>query len=542
MNYLWPIICCLGIVIFASSLQAQTEIDALRFSQTTSLGTARSLGMAGATSAMGADLSAATLNPAGLGLYRRSDLVFTPALRNIKSNASFLDGGGSATTSNFGFSNFGLAISEKVYTGYGRERKPAEKGFKSFTIAFGFNQLENFYRETDATGYNPHSSITDRYAELANGLQPSELDPNSFGGLAWDIFAIDVEEIPTFDRYFGAGVGGNLNQRYRLTESGRRNEWFVSGGANIDDFLFLGLGLGIQSVRYEQRFRYEETDVNDLHQNYVFDINNPLGLPLEFPFNSLTQEERLETRGGGVNAKLGVIVRPNDNLRIGVGVQTPTSISLSDQYNLAMDNNHNLDINLLQVRDRDTTMSVSTETSQSEYVVKTPYRINIGAMYLFGKRGFVTTDIEVVDYSAASMKSGYIESDPAFYDYAFENDQIKDLFKMGINLRVGGEARLGIARARAGFALFGAGLDAEARQYEDLDNLGEVLTFDPKRQLLTLGLGLRQPNYYIDVAYISQQTKEKSSPYTTEDAELFDPVLINTLTSTSFALSVGFLF
>ena len=72
MNYLWPIVCWFGAMIIAStiSVQAQTELDALRFSQTTITGTARSLGLAGATSAMGADLSAATLNPAGLGFYR----------------------------------------------------------------------------------------------------------------------------------------------------------------------------------------------------------------------------------------------------------------------------------------------------------------------------------------------------------------------------------------------------------------------------------------------------------------------------------------
>lgn len=529
-------------MIIASSLsvQAQNEIDALRFSQTTITGTARSLGLAGATSAMGADLSAATLNPAGLGFYRRSDFVFTPTLRNIKSEGEFLDGMGSASRSNFGLSSLGIAANGTVYTGYGRDRRAAERGLLKYTIAFGFNQIENFYRETDVTGYNPYSSITDRYAELANGIQPANLDPNSFAGLAWDAFAIDVEETPTFDTYFGAGTGGEVAQRYRLTESGRRNEWYIAGGGNIDNFLFIGLGIGIQSLRYDQRFRFEETDVNDLHQNYIFDPNG--GIPLEFPFNSLTQEEKLQIRGTGINGKLGVIVRPTDQLRIGIGLQTPTYISLTDEFDLAMDHNHNLDVNLLQVSDRDTTTSVTTPRSQSEYAVTTPYRVNIGAMYLFGKRGFLTADLEVVDYTAARLKSGYVETDPAYYDFAFENDQIQDLFKMGVNLRVGGEVRLDIVRARAGFGLYGAALGDEARQYEDINNLGEVLSVDPQRTLFTLGLGVRQPNYYIDVAYVNQRTTDKSSPYSTEDAELFDPVLINTLTSNSFALTVGFLF
>ena len=61
-----------------SFVAAQNEVDAARYSSFTSGGTARSLGMAGAFSAVGADLSSTWLNPAGLALYRRSEIAFTP--------------------------------------------------------------------------------------------------------------------------------------------------------------------------------------------------------------------------------------------------------------------------------------------------------------------------------------------------------------------------------------------------------------------------------------------------------------------------------
>ena len=43
--------------------------------------TARSLGMGGAFASLGGDLSAAFLNPAGLGVYRKSELTLYSGIR-----------------------------------------------------------------------------------------------------------------------------------------------------------------------------------------------------------------------------------------------------------------------------------------------------------------------------------------------------------------------------------------------------------------------------------------------------------------------------
>ena len=49
--------------------------DLLELSQTQfNFGTARSMAMAGAFTSLGADLSSMSINPAGLGMYRHSDL------------------------------------------------------------------------------------------------------------------------------------------------------------------------------------------------------------------------------------------------------------------------------------------------------------------------------------------------------------------------------------------------------------------------------------------------------------------------------------
>ena len=56
---------------------AQSAMDAYDFSQTDLRGTARFLSMGGAFTALGGDLSCLNQNPAGIGLYRRSEIGAT---------------------------------------------------------------------------------------------------------------------------------------------------------------------------------------------------------------------------------------------------------------------------------------------------------------------------------------------------------------------------------------------------------------------------------------------------------------------------------
>lgn len=61
----------------AGSASAQGVLDAYKFSQSDLNGTARYLGMGGAFGALGGDISVLSNNPAGLGIYRSSEVVTT---------------------------------------------------------------------------------------------------------------------------------------------------------------------------------------------------------------------------------------------------------------------------------------------------------------------------------------------------------------------------------------------------------------------------------------------------------------------------------
>ena len=62
-------------------------LNSFRYSQSQVHGSARTLGFAGAQTALGADLGSLSSNPAGLGFYRKSEFSFAPNLSILNTNS-----------------------------------------------------------------------------------------------------------------------------------------------------------------------------------------------------------------------------------------------------------------------------------------------------------------------------------------------------------------------------------------------------------------------------------------------------------------------
>ena len=71
------------LAISNTTVSAQNEIDALRYSTNNILGSARYSAMGGAFGSLGGEFSSLSTNPAGLGMYEFSEFTFTP---NINLN------------------------------------------------------------------------------------------------------------------------------------------------------------------------------------------------------------------------------------------------------------------------------------------------------------------------------------------------------------------------------------------------------------------------------------------------------------------------
>lgn len=512
------------VLLSAATVHAQNELDALRFNGSTVMGTARSVGMGGAFSAVGADFSAATLNPAGLALYRRSDLSLTPTLRISNNSASFLDATNDDFRSRLGFSNVGYVHAQKLdrWNRETRQREEATTGLKSYAFSIGFNQLDNYNRNTTVTAYNPINSITDYYASLARGRSFDDVwNESGFAGQALNAGLIDTSGVD--GNYVGAALGGDVEQRLTMLESGRRNEWTIGFAGNFSDLVYFGGSIGIQDLRYSNETLFLEEDINDVHNTWANDST---------PLNTATFNDAYTTRGSGVNFRVGVIVRPADFIRFGVSVTTPTWMSLTDNYLT--------DINAQFDNDPDT-YGLAAQNGLFTYNMTTPFKATTGVMVLIKKYGFLSADFEYTDYTTSKFSSDVGPASPGYYDFQTENAAIRQLFDAAYNMRLGGEFRLGPGRFRLGYSNFGSILKDENLEYLDYES-GAVARIRGDRQTFTGGVGLKQRNYYLDFAYARQVSADRRLFYTVQDPNEYSPELINRITTNIFLMTIGFTF
>ena len=85
------------------SLTAQNDIDAMRYSQITFGGTARFASMAGSMGALGGDISTLSFNPAGIAIFKKTELSISTAVFSQTTSYVY-----KATTSSDSKLNFNL--------------------------------------------------------------------------------------------------------------------------------------------------------------------------------------------------------------------------------------------------------------------------------------------------------------------------------------------------------------------------------------------------------------------------------------------------
>src|SRR5512138_1480079 len=161
------ILIILGLAIFLKA-NSQNVDDALRYSQVFYYGSARFMGMGGAFSALGGDLSAISLNPAGTGVFRSPEFSITLPQMYYNKNTATWNG---ETKSNFSnpwrMGQIGAVIN---LIPAGRET-----GLVNLNLAYSFNRTNNYSENITIQGIGKLSSITDAWLSQANGKTKSQL-------------------------------------------------------------------------------------------------------------------------------------------------------------------------------------------------------------------------------------------------------------------------------------------------------------------------------------------------------------------------------
>lgn len=265
--------------------------------------------------------------------------------------------------------------------------------------------------------------------------------------------------------------------------------------------LYLGATLGLPFVRYNQSKSYREVDENG-------------SIP---HFHELSYTERFVTSGIGVNLKVGAILRVSQMLRIGAAVHTPTRMTLSDTYSAEMGS-----AIAFTEGDDPSIFSAESEIGAFEYGLRTPWRaIGSGAL-IFKKLGFVSAEVEYVDYSNAQFN---FRTDA---DYQSEvNGTIDSKYGQALNIRIGGEMALKRMRLRAGYALYGSPFRPG------------VALEDALATNLSVGAGYHGKTVFLDLAIVNSRSAEEYVPYVAPSSI---PSVVNSMNFNNIVLTLGYKF
>lgn len=392
-------------------IQAQNLSDAFRFSNNQILGTARSAGIGNAMGALGGDFTSLSINPAGSGIYRSSELVITPVYNFNNSEISLNNNKFTDNNTYMNFSNVGFVGHFNVGSN--------NSGLVSVNYGIGFNRLANFNSNSLVSKNGSDVSFLDDIANYATGemLNNSYLnrDYNQVeyrdwqAKLAWETLlinpAVDNQGNEMDNNYISVlKEGEQVDQNKTYLVEGGINEYILNFGLNFNHNFYIGTTIGIQDLNYQSISMYKE----DFEQG-----------------GSFTFRDKYTVSGSGVNIKVGAIYKPVNIVRLGLAFHSPTYYQIDEESDLEMKSN------LAQNKN-------SYGVNNYNYEFYNPTKVILSGALIFNKVGLLSADLEYQNYSKMKFRKGGDGSE-GFPDLNAEiTNEIKNVF----NLRVGGEVKI----------------------------------------------------------------------------------------------------
>lgn len=509
-----------AIAMSAMTLFAQGAMDAYQFNQPDMKGTARFMSMGGAFGALGGDMTTISQNPGGIGVYRNSEIGFTVNfdIQNSTTESQILK-----TNDN----QFKFLLNNVGYIGSIRLNNSV---MPFFNWGFTYNKAASFNRRYSG-GMNMKNSMSNYMAGIANSNNLTVGDvsttdhydpynPNDGGFispwiaiLGYDSYLINPQGRNGKTNWSGlwgdktTGVGN-----FGVVESGGIDEYNISFGGNILDFLYWGMDFGITSLRFDQQVLWNEK-LEDAQ------IANNDGTIVTTDAN-WAMTNNYFVRGNGFNYKLGFIVKPIQELRLGFAFHTPTWYAMEEEYKAST---------IYDYPDTDIRPG-GAETNNgyygyNDYKFSTPWRLIASAAGVIGSKFIISADYEWTSYQGMNF-SAYKEwgvFNNAFY---YENKDIDDYYQSTNTFRIGAEYRvLPQVSLRAGYANVSSPIKQEVRDNEYTiytAGTNPSYSMDNSINYVTCGLGFKYKKFYCDLAYVY---KHRSSDWHAFTPDPYSPEL-----------------
>ena len=275
--------------------------DVQRFAERSTIGTARYVGMGGAMTAIGGDPSAAMVNPAGLGLYRRSEI--SVSIDETIDNTQQIGSNDTYQRTRF------AAPQLSAIWAWGNANK--QRGLVYNNFMFNINRLQNYKREVHINEAN--TGMLQTMCAKTNGLSEADMGIDDI----WNNYEIGWLSILAYDGYLIDPVADNqwipaveFNKGDLIvSESGSSDLYTISWAGNINNQWYIGVSLNIPTLTYTKQIS-------------LYESNGSQYAELKSLFHA---------SGVGVNASFGLISRPTQWLRLGVSLHTPTMLAMSVQ-------------------------------------------------------------------------------------------------------------------------------------------------------------------------------------------------------------------
>lgn len=493
---------------------AQTQYDAARLMGSELNGTARFVGMGGAMGALGGDISVIGTNPAAMGIFRSNDISVTFGFNNTSAKSTFNGTTLKDDRTRMSFDQVGFVYSNKIgnntalrYVNFGFNYHKSKNLNQLFAAGGNLEGLSQTWQMANMVGNAMPNGVGTGVAadEIFNAKNPytdnKYIDYPYLGlmGVRTDLVAVSSSD----DKLMG---WNGEQSKYTSQEEGGINQYDFNLSFNIEDQVYLGLTLGAYDVKYKRSSYYTE-DI----------FYRPEGPNAGEDVGAYGLTNWFETRGTGIDLKLGVVARPFEDspFRIGLAVHTPTWYDLTDYHASELIVDYTSPSFEKPVSWTEYTPDYVGADTERQYKLVTPWKFNVSMGTTLEGIVALGAEYEYMDYSSAKLKY----EDGSNMD--FQNEGISSDLKKVHALRVGMEARVTPAFSmRAGYNFRSAAFKDSAYKMLNPNDTRTDTEYHNTQAVntATFGLGYRGSVIYADLAY--KYDMYKSDFYAFDDVDL----------------------
>ena len=491
-------------VFLTTFSNAQNSTDGLRYASENTTGTARFNALSGAFGALGGDMSALSINPAGSAVFIRNGVTASFANTDVDNQTTYFGTAAQSGDSEVSLNQAGIVF---VFD------NPENTQWKKFTIGLTYNNTQNFDNQLFIAGTG-NTSIGSFFTEQAQGVPLELLElqqgetisslynflgetqgvaaQNAF--LGYQAFIFDpLENDPSNTGYVGNFSGGNFNQAYSYITQGYAGKYTINFATQYGDTWYFGINLNSHAIDYNQ-------------SSFLNETNSNTGSSIR----GIGFENNLSVLGAGFSAQIGAIAKFN-NLRVGLSIDTPTWYEISEETSQYLESERLVDNQTFTEIINPQVINVF-----ENYNLQTPGKITASTAYIFEKSGLISIDYSYKDYSNIEFRP----TNDIFF--ANQNAAIAEQLTGASTLRIGGEYRINQLSLRGGYMF-------EQSPYENGATVGDTSGF-------SLGLGYNFGNYNFDLSYARSEQDRAQQLYT---IGLTDAASITNTTNT-IVFTLGF--